>query len=355
MAKAARERGAVAGGRAALDDVRRRLAGGWPAGLTVLTGDDLYHLDRAQAALLESLAPESAGPYGVNVFAGPERVELGRVVAAARSAGLFADRRVVLVRDVEMLDGDPEPLQEFAESPPENAYLLIRAPALDQRRRIHKALAGCGTVLRFVRPEHDLAGESLREIRALAADRGLRLDRESAQFLAEAVRGDLYRAQAEIDKLRDWAGAEAGAEIRLPDVRELVAAGDELSGWEIAEAVLDRDPRAGVQAVRRLLIAGAEPVALLGGLAWRVRGLVRAKAMLDAGAAPREAVSAARAWRDGERFLSGLARYRMKELIHMPYLLAEADRALKSRAIEPGAVLERLVLRLTVATSPETA
>ena len=69
-----------------LQGVRRRLAaaGGWPAGLTVLTGADLYHLDAAQRALHQALVPAGEGAFVLTTF-GDEPVAAGEIVAAARS------------------------------------------------------------------------------------------------------------------------------------------------------------------------------------------------------------------------------------------------------------------------------
>ncbi|HKQ62971.1 MAG TPA: hypothetical protein VJS92_16895, partial [Candidatus Polarisedimenticolaceae bacterium] len=47
--------------------LRRELARGWTPGLTVLTGSDVYHLDAAQQALLDALAPADQ-PLGRSVF-----------------------------------------------------------------------------------------------------------------------------------------------------------------------------------------------------------------------------------------------------------------------------------------------
>src|SRR5262245_35979222 len=59
---------------AQLAAVQRELARGWPAGLTVLTGTDGYHLDAAQHALLERLAPADQ-PLARSVY-GTERVDV---------------------------------------------------------------------------------------------------------------------------------------------------------------------------------------------------------------------------------------------------------------------------------------
>ena len=132
-----------------LADLRKRIESGWPAGLTLLTGDDLYHLDRAKRALLDALVPGGPAELGLSVFS-EERVDVGVVVSAARSVGMFSERRVVLVRDLAALDGDSEPLVRYAADPPAASYLLVRAPDLDRRRKLHQALVKSGRLLEFV-------------------------------------------------------------------------------------------------------------------------------------------------------------------------------------------------------------
>ena len=69
-----------------------------------------------------------------------------------------------------------------------------------------------------------------------------------------------------------------------------------------------------------------------------------------AGAPARDVVTAARAWSQERELLRSLSRYRLADLLAMPGHLLAADRALKSRSIDPRAVLEQLVFDLI----PET-
>ena len=138
-------------GVALVEQVRQELRSGWTSGLTVLTGDDLFHLDAAQQALLDSLSQQADDAFGLTVF-GEERVSVVTVVSAARSRGMFTERRVVFVRSFESLDGEPDALVEYASSPPQDSYLLIRAPALDLRRKLPKAMVAAGRVLDFTSP-----------------------------------------------------------------------------------------------------------------------------------------------------------------------------------------------------------
>jgi DNA polymerase-3 subunit delta len=333
-----------------LADLRRRLATGWEAGLTVLNGDDLYHLDQAQRVLLDALVPGDDPGFALTVF-GDEKVDVATIVAASRSAGMFASRRVVLVREIGALEGEADALTEFAAAPPPDSYLLIRAPALDQRRKLHKALATAGALLRFAAPSEAELGRLAADVAAIANEKGMNLDRDSTTLVAQLCGGDLYRAANELEKIRAWLGTERTATVGAGLVREVAAAGGLLSGWEVANAILLRDRPAALSAARRLVEAGDHPLRVIGGLAYRARVMLQAKAMLAAGRNPREVVQATRAWAYQDGLREGLSRYSLEELRRFPNLLLEADRTLKSRAIDPGAVLESLIDRMTLQDS----
>ncbi len=344
-----------AAGHVTLRKLRDALAkGDWRAGLTVLTGDDLYHLDRAQRALLEALVPAESSELALTVY-GQETVEIARVVAAARSRPMFAPCRVVLVRDVGALDGEPGPLEGYASDPPGASYLIVRATELDQRRKLHKALVRSGTVLDFT-----LAGarpsDLLAVVRAMGQERKLDLDRAVVGFLYEIAAGDLQRVAAELDKLRAWIGDVGTHEVTLAEAREVACGSAATSGFEVADAVAVRDAALALSEARRLLDAGQNAIGIVGGLAWRARLMLQAKAMQERGADRRQVTRELHLWSVvADSLFRGLPRYRLDELRRFPALLAEADRTLKSRSIDPRAVLESLVARLTAEHPAEGA
>ena len=334
-------------GTAVLRSVRATLVKGWKPGLTVLTGDDLYHLDAAQKALLAHLVPKDAPDFALSVFGQGrgERTQVAELVAAARSMPMFARRRVVFVRDVAVLDGEEGQLSSYAASPPAYSFLLVRAPKLDLRRALHKVLASAGTSLEFATAQNDV--ELQEEIGALAREKGLALDRSVAAFLLEGCARDLHRVASELDKISAWLGPEGGRRVTLDEVREVAAGGGLLTGWEVANALMDRNGPAAVAAVRKLVDAGEEPIRILGGLMYRARTLLQAKAMSDSGAPRRQITTALRAWAYDAPLHDALGRYTLAELVRFPARLLEADRALKSRSLDPKALLEVLVADLT--------
>ena len=336
-------------GGAALASTLASLAKGWPPGLTVLTGDDLYHLDRAQNAILDHLVPDRADTFALSII-GDESISTGALVGSARSLGMFAARRVVFLKDIGGLEGDPEPLAAYAKNPPKASFVIVRAPKLDRKRKLHKALAEAGACLSFRQPANPGEFKALAsEMTAMAKERGLKLDERAAGFILDVCGHDLNRIAAELDKLSVWQGEETGARppIDLASARALVAGSGLLSGWELADALTSKNAVEAIASARRLLDSGEEPIRLVGGLASRARSLLLAKAMTEAGAPAKAVVDASRAWYFRDALAAGLKRYTLAELLAMPSRLLDVDRTFKSRGLDKGAVLEVLVAQLT--------
>src|SRR6185503_6878934 len=131
----------------------------------------------------------------------------------------------------------------------------------------------------------ELAGLAA-EMTEMAAARGLTLDDKAAGLILDLCGSDRHRIAGELDKLSLWRGPgkEGSTRIDVATVRTLVSGSGLMSGWELADAVTERKPDEATAAARRLLDAGDEPIRIVGGLASRVRTLLKAKAMTDAGA-----------------------------------------------------------------------
>jgi len=332
-------------GRSVLAELRKTLEQGWKPGVTVLSGDDHYHMDAAQRELVQGLVSEQDAEYGLTVY-GEQKVDVTVVVSAARSLGMFAERRVVLVRDADVLDGDPRSLVEYAAHPPASSFLIVRAPKLDKRRKMAQALFKKGTVLTFDKPDDPTRAVS--DILEMSKAKGLQLERAAAALLAEVCTADFYRVDAELEKIRCWIGTAKKKKVGIELIREIASGSGLLSGWEVADAVLEKNRGAALAALRKALDAGAAPLLIVGGLAYRARGMLQAKVLIEGGMEIGRACKTARLWGAHPGTVQqGLARYSVNELSGFASGLLEADRTLKSRQIAPAAVLESLIDRLT--------
>jgi DNA polymerase III delta subunit len=328
-------------GRAVAASVDRDAARGWPAGLTTLTGSDLYHLDLALEAILRSLAPDRDDPFAFTILR-DGRLSPAELVDRAASRGMFAAFRIVVLRDVAILDGDPEPLLRFAADPPATSWILVRAPRLDRKRKLHQALCA-GRELVFRLPEGDAeARELLDVIAALAKERGVRLDTRAAAWVAAGCEGDLLRARVALDQLRD-AFPDAKAPLTEGQVGAIVPASESATGWELGDHLVARDAGPALADARRYEAMGQEAIKIVGGLAFRARSLVQAKGLEAKGAPFESIVNAARAWAWRDALRAALRRWPASGARALPARLLAADRTLKSRQAPPYAAIERLI------------
>lgn len=325
----------------------RKLAGEWPPGLTTFTGDEMYYLDRAQHLLLDALLPKDEAPdFTLSVY-GEEKVNVSTVIQAARSVGMFSPRRVVLVRDVGMLDGDAESLAHYAKHPPRDSYLLVRAPVLDRRRKLHKALLGAGQVLKFEAVKGFNPSRWSSDVTAIAKEKSVRLDNRATALLAQLCAGDLYRVASELEKIQAWLGSGTASAVNAATVQQVASSGGTMSGWAVADAVMRRDEEGALEAARGLVEGGDEPIRIVGGLAYRSRLMIKAAAMLAAGTPLPAILKDKRFGAARESLREGLEAYSLGELRSFPALLLAADRTLKSRSLNPRSVLEHLVQEMT--------
>ncbi|HZN55183.1 MAG TPA: DNA polymerase III subunit delta [Candidatus Polarisedimenticolaceae bacterium] len=333
-----------------LRKVEADLARGWKPGLTVLTGDDTYHLDRAQTALLDALAPDRADGFALSLV-GDEPIATGALVGAARSGGMFAARRVVLLKDVAVLEGDPEPLRSYASDPPRDSYLIVRAPKLDRKRKLHKALAEAGICLEFRALSVEQAKPSAEfeaALAAIAAAEGMTLARGSGPMLIDLYHADVARIASELTKIRTWLGETPGRPQVTPEIVAALGSGSALASvWTLGDAILERDAPRALAEARRLLAEREEPLRILGGIATRMRALLQARAMRAGGTGTKAIVDGARAWYFRDALAAGMERYTLEETLAFPSRLLAADRTLKSSGLDGGAVIETLVRELT--------
>lgn len=305
-------------GRGVLASVRRDLGKGWPPGLTTLTGADLHHLDLALDAILDAIAPDRDDPFALTVLR-DGRMTPAELVDRAASRGMFASTRIVLLRDPSILDGDPEPLTRFAADPPEQGWIVVRAPKLDRKRKLHQVL-GSGRLLEFRPPEGEAEGREFLEVQGeLAKERGVRLDPSAAAWVAASAEGDLLRTRILLDQLRD-AFPSSSRPLTEAEVAEVAPASESATGWELADHLAARDGASALADARRYEAMGEEVLKILGGLAWRAR-------------------------RDS--LILGRGRWSKSAGLALPAGLLAVDRSRKSRQVAPYAALERLLHDVT--------
>lgn len=350
-------------------DLEKELKAGKVRPVYVLAGEERYLSDQAARLLRKQLVDPAMADFNEDALTvGDSGVTAERILAAARTAPMMADRRFVLVRGIERWEGRGDAgkdddkkkegpldlLARYAEAPVDSACLVLMAGKLDSRRRL-AALAKKQNFLVSCEPldRRALKGWIEREFKA----RGHALEAGVGEHLAEIAGPELGHVADAVERLALYVGA--GQKITADAVAQVVTRVRETDVWELSTAVGARDLSHAL-AVLDQVYAPREGIALLAMLASSIRKLLRFALAVEGGASPEDAARTAGVPPFKVREAAAQARaMSTAELERWLFVLAEADGALKGsrrpeRTILDGLLLD-LVGRRPPADAPRTA
>ena len=311
-----------------------------------LHGAERFLVDRALGALRAAVLGPGGGT-GLNHDAFELReTGLGPALAAARTLPMFAKRRLVVGRGIDLLKSDElEPLPAYLDDPNPSTCLIFTAEKIDGRLRPFQALKKAGFVHEFARlRDRELPAWIGRE----AASRKIAIDPDAAQALAQAAGPDLGRLAQALEQLSLYVGGAAGARIRRAHVEELVAETRERGVFELTRAIGEGDVPRALALLANMLRNREPPLRLQFMLARQLRQIWRARELAAAGAPRQEIASAV-----------GIAPFFLDDVLVPARRMSEAalersfarlyqsDKNLKSLRIDGDLQIERLVRRLT--------
>jgi DNA polymerase-3 subunit delta len=300
----------------------------------LLWGSDAFLL---REAALELVGPETkARELEAGAWEGGELADLA-------TPSLFGEGRALIVTDCRSLpDQALRELAEYLMRPDPEAPLVLCA-TVPERGKAPAALAKLvepvGTVREVALARKDLPGWLVRR----GAARGIDLAPEAAAALVESVGEDpAALAQA----LEQAASAFPGERLAREHVERQFRGLGEQHIWDLCDRAFGRDAAGAMRSLRTLLAAREDPLLVLGGLASRLRDLLRVRALPDR--IPLGELTRAAGLRfewQARRYREQARRFSLEELVAIHAEIVEADRALKSGA-DAGIVLPLLLGRI---------
>jgi DNA polymerase-3 subunit delta len=245
-----------------LDAFMRSLAKGDPAAAYFFHGPEDLLKDEALRALLDRVLDPSLRDFNLDQR-GAGQLDADALFALCTTLPMMADRRVVVLREVEALKRKPKVrgalLDYLARPAPDTVLVLIQgANEENEDKDIARAAV---TVACEPLPEDRV----LKWLERRAKGVGLELPEDAARHLVRAVGGELASLAAELDKL---AALPAGEAFTVERVGELVGVrhGETIYDWR--DAVMEDRVGPAVHLIGPLLdqpgTSGVELAALLG-------------------------------------------------------------------------------------------
>ena len=268
----------------------------------------------------------------------------GGETADLSTPSLFGEPRALLVTDARHLPEDASrELAAYLAAPSPDAMLVLSA-TVGERGRVPaglvKLVQPIGEVREVKVARKDLTAWVSRRAKAKA----LELAPDTSSALVERLGED----PATLDQALDQLGsAFAGTRVTRQLVAEQFRGLGDQHVWDLCDRAFARDLPGAMRSLATLLQSGEDALPILGGIASRLRDLVRVRSLPDR-MPPGDLARAAglRFEWQARRYRESARRFSMEELVDIHDRVVEADRALKSGATG-DVVLPALVLAIT--------
>ncbi|MBA3737140.1 MAG: DNA polymerase III subunit delta [Actinobacteria bacterium] len=290
------------------------------APVTLLWGEDVFLVREAALAVL-------GGTKATEVDAAEWQ---GGELQGLATPSLFGEPRALLVNDAKSLRKETlEEISRYLEAPDPDATLVLACVVAERGKvpaGLQKLVASVGEVRKV-----DIARKELEPwLVARAKQRGLDLAIPGARTLVETLGPEPGQLVAALEQLQDvFAGQRVGSREIAQQFRGL----GEQKTWDLCDRAFGKDLPGAIRSLRAIEEGGDDPLMILGGIAARLRDLLKVRSL------PERMPPAEVAREAGLRFDWQARRYQqqarnfsMPQLVALHDRITEADRALKSGA-----------------------
>jgi DNA polymerase-3 subunit delta len=304
--------------------------------VTLLWGEDAYLLREAALALLGAT---KATEVDAAEWQGGELQGLA-------TPSLFGEPRALLVNDARSLRKETlEEIAGYLEGPDPDATLVLSCVVAERGKvpaGLQKLVEPVGEVRKV-----DIAKKELEPwLVAKAKDHGLDLAIPGARALVETLGPEPGQLVAALGQLQDvFAGQRVGAREVAQQFRGL----GEQKTWDLCDRAFGKDLPGAIRSLRAIEEGGDDALMVLGGIAARLRDLLKVRSLPDRMPPAQVAKEAGLRfdWQ-ARRYQQQARNFSMAQLVSLHDRITEADRALKSGATG-DVVMPTLVT--TIATS----
>lgn len=335
-------------------DLRNQLKRHEFAPVYVLFGPETYLRDRAAKTIADRVfAPEDFRDFNETTFSLNVEGNLEKAIAATEQLPMMSTRRVVRINDVRVsasgyrdtITEANEPfLNRFFSDPPAHSTVIFVAEELNGVRKMGKFLRERAASVEFSRlSDQELTEWAVKECREV----GVTIDGPTLQYLMGRTGPDVLRLTNEIKKLA--AASLPDGVVNIPLINSVGANNRELNNFDLTDHLVAGRHSKAVASLNKMLEDGAEPLALLGLLAYNYRQLLMVKDMMGRGAdRPEIAKTLKMRYSSQEAVFAAARRANIAKLGAAVKKLATTDVAIKSSIGGSGPAGARMQLEVLV-------
>lgn len=337
------------------ENLREQLKRREIAPVYVLFGAETYLRDVAAKTIADmSFAEGDFRDFNDTSFSLNVEDNLEQALAVARQLPMMATRRVVRISDVRVSatgfrdtvgEAHEEILTAYFEDPSPTSTVIFVADDLNGVRKIGKLLRTKTTAVEFTElSDADLTKWAQDQFKEWNAQ----LDTATLNEFVARVGPDVRRLNNEVKKL---ATAALPSNTITPELVEaLVANTREIENFALTDRLVAGRRGEAMRLLTKILDDGAEPLALLGLIAYNYRRLLMVKDMMERGVDRREVATVVKMrYSEQEAFMSAARRAPIKTLASAIEKIAKTDLAIKTSIGGSGPAGARLQIEMLVA------
>lgn len=328
------------------EQLNKNLASGLVAPVYLFTGDDVFRKQAAAKQIIKILNP---GEFNLTQADCQQTKDIGEVLTLANTMPAFADRRVIILNNIDKLTKNPlVALLNYLENPLASTCLVLfhnDYKKFKKDKALSAALNDDSAEILF----DELKGAGLQKwLKETFAAKGLQINNDTLFMLEELVGADLNALTMEIEKLSLLLDKRADKTVSEEDLLSSIGYSKEENPFALNNAVLSLNKKEALKIIDNLLKAGEEPIAILNKISNPAFKLFRIKRLSEAGV-PSFQITTQAGLMPWESRLVALARSLPPSTVMLKAIdkIIEADFSFKTSSVDnAGVVLKGLILSL---------
>ncbi len=328
------------------EQVRKAISAGEVAPVYLFSGDDVF---RKQALTKQIISALKVDEFNLTQEDCQQNKDIGEILTLANTMPAFADRRVIVLNNIDKLTKNPlAALVNYLQNPLNSTCLILFHNDYKKFKKdkvVVSALSEDSAEVLF----DELKGASLQKwLKENFVAKGLNINSDTLFMLEELVGSDLNALTMEIEKLSLLLAKREDKTVTEDDLLSSIGYSKEENPFALNNAILSLNKREALRIIDNLLKAGEEPIAILNKISNPAMKLFRIKRLVEAGV-PSFQITTQAGLMPWESRLVSVARNLPSSKIMLKAMdkIIEADLAFKtSTADNAGIILKGLILSL---------
>ncbi len=312
-------------------DIQRDIEAGKLAACFFFSGQETYCIDTLTALIIKKAVVPETRDFNCDVLQA-EEADISQVLAAAASFPMMAERRLVVLKNIQRLSpAEKDSLLAYVKRPCDTTCLVLTAGKIDGRQSFYKSLA-LNAVSADFKPLREY--EAVPWVESLFQGRGVRISREAARLMMAITGSSLWNLTNEAEKMLTYCWGKK--DIQVDDVNAVAGYSRKYNTWDLTDSVGRRQFGRAVDVLQRLMQEKASAPGLIMALAERIALLTRIRARLDK-KEPSDGISASLGLNPyaAKMILEQAGCHTAAELEAAGLSLLRADEGIKTGALDP--------------------